>query len=74
MSHNTATGNDADVRGLLFRARDSILLELRRRAYDRLLEPTTLLLEIDAALGLTDHTWYSDPGGVVADSPSVTLS
>jgi len=46
-------------RALLLRARNVILVELRSEARDKLPEPTALLLEIDAALGIEDHTWYT---------------
>jgi hypothetical protein len=43
---------------LLRRARNVIVLELRREAYDKRHEPTRLLLQIDEFLGITDHQDY----------------
>lgn len=47
-------------RALLTRARNGLLLESRREAFNRLPEPTPLLLALDAALGIDDHQAYVD--------------
>lgn len=49
---------DAYLLDLLVRMRNVYVLELRRRAFDRLPEPTRLLLEVDEALGIANHQDY----------------
>jgi hypothetical protein len=45
---------------LLVRARNSIVLHLRREAWDKPVTPTPVLLAIDEALHITDHSEYID--------------